>query len=62
MQNAINKHQWVALFEALGLDPAAMMRWHTLFESRHPDGHQAFLEWLGLPPEEIAAVRRRAQA
>jgi len=34
-----------------------MHRWHEEFERRHPDGHQGFLEWLGLPASEIAGIR-----
>jgi hypothetical protein len=45
------------MFEAVGLDEAKRMQWHRLFEATHPDGHQGFLEWLGLPPEEIGQIR-----
>jgi hypothetical protein len=34
-----------------------MQRWHQEFESRYPDQHQAFLEWLGIPAEEIRRIR-----
>jgi hypothetical protein len=50
------------MFQALGLDEAAMVRWHTLFESRYPEGHQAFLEWLNITPQEIAAIRAHSRA
>jgi hypothetical protein len=62
MQTLVDKTKWVALFEAMGLDEAAMMRWHTLFESRLREGHQAFLEWLNIPPEEIAAIRAHSRS
>jgi hypothetical protein len=57
MKQPMNKAQWVELFVALGLDEAAMHRWHALFETRHPDAHQAFLEWLNIPAREIDAIR-----
>ena len=45
------------MFEEVGLDQAKRLQWHKLFETRHPDGHQSFLEWLGLPPKEIDQIR-----
>jgi hypothetical protein len=50
-------NEWVALFQEIGLDQAKREQWHRLFETRHPDGHQSFLEWLGLPPKEIDRIR-----
>lgn len=57
MKNKINKDQWVAMFEEIGLNDAAMHRWHRLFEGRHPEAHQGFLEWLGIGAEEINQIR-----
>jgi hypothetical protein len=54
---AINKDQWVALFREIGLDEETMLKWHRLFESRHPEGHRSFLGWLGISEEEIARIR-----
>jgi hypothetical protein len=51
--------QWVDMFRAIGLDDEAMRRWHVEFESRHPEGHRSFLEWLGLPEEKVDEIRRR---
>ena len=45
------------MFEEVGLDEAKREQWHKLFERRHPAGHQSFLEWLGLKPEEIDKIR-----
>ena len=45
MQQPMDKAKWVELFKALGLDEAAMVRWHALFESRYPEGHRRF--WNG---------------
>ena len=45
------------MFEEAGLDQSKRRQWHKLFETRHPAGHQGFLEWLGLPPKEIDQIR-----
>ena len=54
---AMTKEDWVALFEEIGLNDDSMRHWHQLFESRHPEAHQSFLEWLGVSSEKIAAIR-----
>lgn len=58
MRSNVNVEEWVAMFRAIGLDEPEMHRWHAEFERRHPDGHQGFLEWLGLPEQRIAEIRR----
>jgi hypothetical protein len=57
MDSKVSKDQWVAMFREIGLSEDDMMKWHRLFESRHPDGHEAFLAWLGIPPDEIVQIR-----
>lgn len=57
MGQKVSVDEWVKRFRAVGLDDAAMKRWHELFERENPDGHQSFLEWLGLPNERIAQIR-----
>jgi hypothetical protein len=57
----VNVEEWVAMFREIGLDDAKMQRWHKVFETRHPDGHQGFLEWLGLPTEDIARIRAKSK-
>ena len=58
MKQAMNVERWVELFREIGLDEAAMHRWHALFEERYPDAHQEFLQWLGLPGDRIAQIRQ----
>jgi hypothetical protein len=58
----INREQWIELFQATGLDEAMMHKWHSEFEHRYPAQHQSFLQWIGLPEEDIAAVRKFSQA
>jgi hypothetical protein len=60
MSAKVTVEEWVARFEAIGLDRAAMEEWHRLFERENPAGHQSFLEWLGLPTERIAEIRTRS--
>lgn len=57
MHQTVTVDEWVRRFRAIGLDEAAMRRWHQLFEEENPAGHQSFLEWLGLSAERIAAIR-----
>lgn len=60
MKNTVSVEEWVARFRAIGLDDAAMEKWHRLFEEENPAGHQSFLEWLGLPAERIREIRAKS--
>ena len=53
----VSKEQWVTMFRDVGMDDATMVKWHQIFESRNPEGHQEFLEWLAIPSDEIAEIR-----
>ena len=57
MSEVSKKDRWVELFREIGLDDDTMRAWHRVFESRYPDMHQSFLEWLNIPGEEIKAIR-----
>lgn len=59
MKHKVTVEEWVKRFRAIGLDEAAMQKWHELFEKENPEGHQSFLEWLGLPTEKIRAIRQQ---
>ena len=61
MNKVIDVDKWVAMFREIGLDEAKMKQWHHLFEERHPEGHQSFLEWLGLPSIEIDRIRSQSR-
>jgi hypothetical protein len=61
MKKHISKKEWVALYEEIGLDAPKRMQWHKLFETRHPNGHQGFLGWLGIPPKEIDKIRAQCR-
>ena len=60
MNPTVTVEEWVARFKAIGLDQAAMEKWHHLFEQENPAGHQSFLEWLGLPADRISAIRAKS--
>lgn len=55
----LDKATWVELLRASGMTDEAMDQWHRDFESQAPEKHQRFLEVIGLPAGEIAALRRR---
>lgn len=57
MQTYVKKEDWVAMFREIGLDDETMVKLHRLFESRHPQGHESFLQWLGIPAEEVEQIR-----
>jgi len=61
MKNQMSVTEWVALFRDIGLNDAQREQWHKLFENRHPAGHQSFLEWLGLTPEDIDRIRVKSR-
>ena len=48
---------WVSLLRSAGLDEEGMKNWHIEFEKTSPEGHQDFLESLGLDNEEVRSVR-----
>lgn len=60
MGATVSVEEWVARFKAIGLDQAAMEKWHKLFEQENPAGHQSFLEWLGLPADRISEIRAKS--
>ncbi|HUL53344.1 MAG TPA: hypothetical protein VLT83_08050 [Opitutaceae bacterium] len=57
----ITKDQFVALLDEAGITDAQKHRLHALFEARHPEGHQAFLQWLGIPADTIRAIREKSR-
>ena len=53
----MQKDKWVAIMKAAGFNEADMHRWHAEFEKADPAEHQQFLEYLHIPPDEIAKIR-----
>jgi hypothetical protein len=57
----ITKDQFVAILNESGVTDAQKERLHRLFEQRHPEAHQAFLEWLGIPADQVRAIREHSR-
>jgi hypothetical protein len=61
MQEKVSKDEWVDMFREIGLTEDDMMKWHHVFEKRHPEGHENFLTWLGISSDERADIRARSK-
>jgi hypothetical protein len=57
----ISKDQFVAILNEIGVSDSQKERLHALFEQRHPDAHQSFLEFLGLPDQAIKEIREHSR-
>ncbi len=53
----LDREKWVRLLRASGFTDDDLGRWHRDFERSDPAYHQRFLEFLGIPAGEIAAIR-----
>lgn len=60
--SGLDRDKWIALLRASGMSEADMMQWHIQFEHLFPDDHQAFLDSLGIPAEEITQIREASQS
>ncbi|MBN2235700.1 MAG: MerR family transcriptional regulator [Opitutales bacterium] len=54
---SFDKEQWIAFMDAAGMSDHDKDLWHSLFEQQNPDGHQDFLEYLGIDPMDIRQIR-----
>jgi DNA-binding transcriptional MerR regulator len=57
-----DKDTLVAILQSAGLDDDRMNHFHRLFEQNRPDAHQLFLEYLGIPEEEIERIRESSRS
>ena len=53
----LTREKWTTLLRASGMTDADMLQWHAEFERLFPDDHRVFLESLGIPPDDIDAIR-----
>jgi hypothetical protein len=58
---AITEDQFVSILNDAGITDVQKHKLHGLFEARHPQGHEAFLQWLGVPADEIRAIRKKSR-
>jgi len=56
-----NVESWTEMFSEIGLDEATMHRWHAIFESKWPEAHQSFLEWLNIPKNDVDRIRKSSR-
>ncbi len=57
----VTKDQFVGLLNEAGINDEQKQRLHVAFEKRHPEAHQSFLEWLGLPADTVKAIREHSR-
>jgi hypothetical protein len=57
----VTKEKWTSIMSAAGFSEEDMWRWHKEFEKSAPAEHQEFLEFLHIPAEEIASIRKRSR-
>jgi MerR family transcriptional regulator, thiopeptide resistance regulator len=57
----MDREKWVRLLRASGFTDEDLGRWHRDFERTDPAYHQRFLEFLGLPADEIPIIRAHSR-
>ncbi|ACD93875.1 MerR family transcriptional regulator [Trichlorobacter lovleyi] len=60
LSQAVDKQTWIEMLRAAGMDDQAMLQWHSEFERRAPQAHQAFLLSLGISEQETEQIRKQA--
>lgn len=58
----LDKCTLLTMFKSAGLEVEMLDRFHKLFEQNIPDVHQLFLEYLGIPAEEIEQIRKDSKS
>ncbi len=53
----VSREQWVKFLRTAGLDDKGLYKLHVTFETSSPEGHQDFLESIGLSEKEIKQIR-----
>lgn len=59
--HSLNKDTFVSVLRSAGIGDKDMEKLHVQFEILSPNEHQAFLEFLGMPQEEIKLIRELSQ-
>ena len=60
--NIRDREKWVSLLRGSGFTDEDLRAWHVDFERLDPEYHERFLKFIGIPADEIRAIRARAQA
>ncbi len=58
MPARLDRQGWSDTLAASGFSDEDMHAWHVGFEKSAPKKHQSFLEYLGIPEDEIKEIRR----
>ena len=53
----VDKETFISILKSAGFEDEKMEQLHIEFEKNSPDAHQFFLEFLGIPAEEIKLIR-----
>ena len=57
----ITKDQFVAVLNEAGITDEQKHRLHAIFEARHPEAHESFLQWLSLPADAVRTIREKSR-
>ena len=60
--SSLTKDQFVAVLNDAGITDDQKHGFHAAFEQRFPQGHQAFLEWLGVNAETVRQIREHSRS
>lgn len=60
--STLPKELLVGLLKDAGVDEEAQWKFHSQFETQYPEKHEAFLELLGMTPEQIDHIRERSRS
>jgi len=53
----LDKETFKIIMKAAGVEETALNEFHIQFEKNSPEAHQTFLEFLGVPAQEIKLIR-----
>jgi hypothetical protein len=57
----VTKQKFVSILRSAGITEEQMKRLHAEFEKTAPQEHEEFLQFLHIPPAEIAQIRESSR-
>jgi DNA-binding transcriptional MerR regulator len=57
----VSKERWVEIMRTAGLNDDDMLNWHRQFEKMEPEGHEEFLQSLGIDQGEVSKIREMSR-